>query len=163
MFGKLHHSLVGWVMVAVILATGYYVALTYPNPADDALARGEVYIYFVDDSSNATDVLPVRRDIKKNQSLEVAIPLVAEELFKGPTGEERDGGLSTAIPEGVQLVDSRMEGKTAVLNFNDRIEQVAGSATVLLIRKQLEMTFDHLPGVLDVELQVGGRPILLEP
>lgn len=161
MFAKLSHGWLGWVIAAIVLALGYYAAFMYPGPLDSELERGEVYVYFVDNNSNAEEVLAVRRDIEPGLDLESAIPLVAQHLLAGPNASE--AALSTAIPQGVTLISSEVSGGVATLNFSDEIENVAGSATVILLYKQIEMTFDHLAGVREVRVLVEGEEPQIEP
>ncbi|MGM0482593.1 MAG: GerMN domain-containing protein, partial [Patescibacteria group bacterium] len=84
--------------------------------------------------------------------------LALEELLAGPTEEEEDQGYSTAINEGVEILDFSIQEGTAQVDFSSELnEDVAGSATVLAIRGQIENTLRQFDPVDNVVIMVEGE------
>ncbi|MGM0629288.1 MAG: GerMN domain-containing protein, partial [Patescibacteria group bacterium] len=108
----------------------------------------EISVYFMTVEDGQEDIVSVEREVSGEERIEV---LALEELLAGPTEEEEDQGYSTAINEGVEILDFSIQEGTAQVDFSSELnEDVAGSATVLAIRGQIENTlrqFDPVDNV----------------
>ena len=162
-------KLPGWwpvFLAGIVVGLGYYMAFLAPNDVERALTRGETYIFLARSTPTDFEIIPIQRQITKGLNLEAAAKATIEELLKGPTEFDRENGFFSAIPEGVVVNQVRIEDDLITVDFNNRIDQgVAGSATVLAIRGQLEKTLLRLPGIKQYRLTVdgGSREVQLEP
>jgi spore germination protein GerM len=154
-----------YILAALVLGGGYYIALTQPTEIDKQIATGEVYIYFARSGETDIEMVPVRRDIAVKQTDNQALMLAMQALLMGPTAAEKTAGLLTAIPSGTVINSAVIDGGVAELDFNELIDKnVAGSATVIAIRDQIEKTAKRFSGVTSVKMTVNGeREVMLEP
>ncbi|MDD5447597.1 MAG: GerMN domain-containing protein [Actinomycetota bacterium] len=81
-------------------------------------------------------------------------------LLEGPTEEEREEGLTTAIPDGTKLNSYSVENGVARLDFSSRLlEYGGGSAMVESITNQIMKTvIDNGSGIEEVKITVDGVP-----
>lgn len=101
-------------------------------------------------------VSAVEREVPKTQAVARA---ALNSLLAGPTQAETNQGLTTNIPNGVELNDIRIESGTAYADFSEELNQVGGSCLVTAIRAQIEETLLQFPTVDDVVISVdGGNP-----
>lgn len=152
-------------MGALILVLGYWLAFNQPTELQKQVSDGEVYVYWVKTTPTDFEVVPQRRVLSAGLDNEVALKLTMEMLMVGPTDNEKLTGLTTAIPKDAVVRSVKITGNKATVDFNEKIDTgVAGSATVLAIREQLDSTIRRFPGIDEVELTVNGeRPVQLEP
>ncbi len=81
-----------------------------------------------------------------------------EELFKGPTAEEKKAGYFTNIPAGVTIQKLTIENGLAKVDLNEKLEQgVGGSCRVDSIRAQITQTLKQFPTVQNVIISINGR------
>lgn len=100
-------------------------------------------------------VWPVERTIPKTPAVARA---ALEELFKGPTPQEKSGGYFTSINPGVTIQRLVIEGGTAYADFDRRLEDaVGGSCRVAAIRGQITETLRQFPTVNEVVVSIDGR------
>jgi len=80
------------------------------------------------------------------------------ELLKGPTTAEKSAGVTTVIPDGVQINSIRRTGDTIYADFDSTLEfQVGGSCRVQAIRSQITNTLKQFSGVNNVVISINGR------
>ncbi|OHA63960.1 MAG: hypothetical protein A2667_01325, partial [Candidatus Wildermuthbacteria bacterium RIFCSPHIGHO2_01_FULL_47_27] len=109
----------------------------------------------MDPEFSCNKVFAVERIIPKTQAMARA---ALEELFKGPTEEEKAQGFLTSMPPGVQIQRLSIENGTAKADFNDALEyQVGGSCRVSAIRAQITETLKQFPTVQQVVISIDGR------
>jgi hypothetical protein len=107
-------------------------------------------------SVECDEVSAVEREVSKTQAVARA---ALNALLAGPTQAETNQGLTTNIPNGVELNDIRIENGTAYVDFSEELNQVGGSCSVTAIRAQIEETLLQFPTVDDVVISVsGGNP-----
>lgn len=84
------------------------------------------------------------------------------ELLRGPTEQDREDGLTTAIPPGTRLLNYRVAGVRAEADFSAELASFGGgSAYVLAITDQLTHTImANDERVTEVELFVEGVPAI---
>ncbi|MGM0482521.1 MAG: GerMN domain-containing protein [Patescibacteria group bacterium] len=115
----------------------------------------EISVYFMTVEDGQEDIVSVEREVSGEERIEV---LALEELLAGPTEEEEDQGYSTAINEGVEILDFSIQEGTAQVDFSSELDEgVAGSATVLAIRAQIENTLVQFDPIDDVVIMVEGE------
>lgn len=96
-----------------------------------------------------TRIQSVSRDI--DDDLDAA----AAALLAGPTADEADQGLRSAIPPRLEITGTRRVGNVVVVDVGAELGELSGSTLVLALA-QLVYTFDNLEGVDGVSLTVGG-------
>lgn len=100
-------------------------------------------------------VFEVLRLIPETKTIEEA---TIRELLKGPGINDKANGYYTAINENVTLLSLKIENGVAFADFDSELEkEVAGSAKVLLIRKQIEETLKQFPEINDVIISIERR------
>lgn len=79
-------------------------------------------------------------------------------LLAGPTDDEQDRGLSTALPSGLSLRTTRESNGIVALDLDTDSGGRSSSETVLAVG-QLVLTATSLPGVQAVRFTRDGRPV----
>lgn len=83
---------------------------------------------------------------------------VLEQLFMGPTADEREEGLATQLSSGWTVRSADLAGRTLVIDLGaDTLEVLEGQSQRQAIA-QIVFTVTGLPGVDDVLLQIEGNP-----
>ena len=80
-------------------------------------------------------------------------------LLAGPTGAERDGGLSTQIPRGTRLLGVSIENGVASVDFTSDYGAGAGSRSLQLRLAQVVYTLTQFPTVRAVRFELNGAPV----
>ena len=118
-----------------------------------------VKAYFAKDEVTAEDcsiVFPVDRTVEKTTDV---ARVALEELFKGPTEQEKNSGYSTSINPGVKIQKLSIDEKgVAWVDFSSELEdQVGGSCRVSVIRSQIIFTLLQFPTVKNVVISINDR------
>ncbi len=122
---------------------------------DPSREYAEVNLYFVQVINGQEDIIPSEREVPLINGIERS---ALEALLEGPDEEESAEGYTTAINTGVEILEMEISGGFARVSFSSRLEDgVAGSATVVAIRRQIEMTLTQFDTVERVEIAVEGR------
>lgn len=109
----------------------------------------------MDPEFSCNKVFSVQREIPYTKAVARA---VLEELLKGPTEEEKKDGFFTNINSGVKINSLVVDGRTAKVDFDERIEyQVGGSCRVSAIRAEITETLKQFESVDEVIISVDGR------
>lgn len=113
----------------------------------------EVSVFLASVQEQETRMAPVTRTVP------AGTPAGAlRELLEGPTPEEKARGLQTEIPPGTKLRKLTIENGKATASFSPELDrEVAGSARVTTIRRQIELTLRQFPEVEEVVIEVDGR------
>ena len=110
----------------------------------------EIELYFVMIVDGQEQIVAVPRSIPYTTAVARA---ALEELLGGPI----NGGISTAIPEGVTLKGITVENGIARADFDGKLQEgVADSARVTAIRQQIEMTLLQFDTVQEVIITING-------
>jgi spore germination protein GerM len=100
-------------------------------------------------------LVPVSRPLLNEQA---PLKTALQELLKGPNAQEQLRGFSTQIPKEVALLDCRLSGGVAILNFNRQLENYGGgSARLKGLLRQIVFTATALPNVGQAWLWVEGE------
>jgi hypothetical protein len=84
-------------------------------------------------------------------------------LLAGPSEEERAAGVSTAVPEGSELLDLAVEGGLATADLSGAFGSGGGSLSVRMRLAQLVYTLTQFPTVDGVALELDGRRVEVFP
>lgn len=134
-------------VVVVLLAVGCGGSDTSPPDLDQRvlvyLLRGEA-------------VGAVAREAPSSAALERT---VVEELLAGPTEEELQAGLGTAITEGTELLDVDVEDGIATVDLSGEFDDGGGSASMFTRLAQVVFTLTRLDAVEGVVFRIDGAPV----
>jgi spore germination protein GerM len=105
-------------------------------------------------SQECDAVFPVSRAVPRTPATAEA---ALRQLLSGPTAEEQQQGYATNIPAGSELRSISLDQGTARVDFNEALNQAAGSCRVTAIRAQITQTLQQFPSVRQVIISVNGR------
>lgn len=112
-------------------------------------------LYFLREAGTDLQLVKVNRKLNVSET-----PLVdcLNALLGGPTAGEEQLGLMSFIPSGARIISARVNGNTAVINFNEEFRYNTlgreGSAAQL---KQIVWTATEFPNVHNVQIQIEGN------
>jgi spore germination protein GerM len=119
------------------------------NPEEVAIS-----LYYAEVVEGMEELVGVDRTIISTES---NLPFkTLEALLEGPTESEKEEGYFSAIPEEAKVLSLEIEDGTATALFNPEFNEVAGSATVTIIRDQVEETLFQHEGIEEVLIEVEG-------
>ncbi len=114
-------------------------------------------VYFSNSEMSAmedcSEVFPVERTVSSTEAIGTA---ALSELLKGPTGEEKNEGYFTSLPDGVVLNSLNIEESNAYADFNEALNQGGGSCMMENRRAQITETLKQFPTVDSVIISVNG-------
>ncbi|MGI8775300.1 MAG: Gmad2 immunoglobulin-like domain-containing protein [Actinomycetota bacterium] len=106
--------------------------------------------------SNGTRLHVVHRELPGTTAVGRA---AVEALLQGPTEDELDDGISTAIPEGSRLLDLDIADGTATVDLSAEYESGGGSASVLGRLAQVVFTLTQFETVDEVAFRLEGEEV----
>ncbi len=112
-----------------------------------------VDVYFVTVEDGVESAVPVQREIFVTQEMGTNTLF---QLLEGPTGEEEADGYSTAIDGDTTLNSLSIEEGVARADFSVELD-ASGSATVTMIRDQIEKTLLQFETVDEVVISIEGE------
>ncbi|HBU07219.1 MAG TPA: hypothetical protein DEB09_04005 [Candidatus Magasanikbacteria bacterium] len=133
------------------------IATTTDNIKNDTMI---IFVYFPNKlfDSNMVDcskVFTTERSIIKTSAVGRS---ALEELFKGPTDQEKEAGYFTTIPEGVKIQKLTIENGVAKVDLSKELEyQVGGSCRVGSIIAEITETLKQFSTVKSVIISIDGR------
>jgi len=152
------------IIILIAIAAGILVYILYPLPP--AEAPGETTFVKVFFSNKFEDpeglycdkvYFAERKAPKTQNSLQLA-RFAVEELLKGPTDIEKEGGFFTNINPDVKINDLIVQEGEAAVDFNKTLEEnVGGSCRTAAIRAQIIETLKQFPEIKEVIISVEGR------
>jgi hypothetical protein len=132
-----------------------------PKPAPPAKPEGirdrALYYIQVDRGDGTILSIKVLRKIPVSDS-----PMLdaLNALLQGPSEEEQGRGLISLIPGNVTILDARVLGKTAYINFNEDFQyNQYGAEGYIAQLRQVVWTATEFPTVEDVQFLVEGRRV----
>lgn len=110
------------------------------------------------------------REVAEDDTEELA-KAAMEALVAGPTPEEREFGLGTAIPEGTVVHGVKIDAGTATVDLSDQFQSGGGSLSMLLRVTQVVCTLTQFEDVDEVAFEldgkktaaIGGEGIIVDP
>lgn len=126
-----------------------------------------------DTGSPTTPVPAVQRDVRvylvRGEHVGVARRSVAAtpavlraaltDLLAGPTAEEEGWGLTSAVPDGVEVLGVDLADGTATVDLSGAFDDGGGSLSMFLRLAQLVHTATQFPTVARVALRLDGEPV----
>jgi germination protein M len=133
-------------VLAVLVAAG--VAVTGCTPK-------EIDVYFISAGENA---IAVMREVSVAADAELTT-VAMEELLAGLTAQELETqpALSTAIPEGTELLGVTVENGIAKVDLSSEYEEGAGSFSIISRVGQVVYTLTDLEDVAAVDFYIEGE------
>ncbi|MCM8772997.1 MAG: GerMN domain-containing protein [Candidatus Omnitrophica bacterium] len=122
------------------------------------IKESKVYIYLTH-QNDQTYLVPVVRKIKYTKKIEEKIKNAINELFKGPTEEEKEAGLSTSLNEDSKLLNVSIEKDTVNLDFSENIEEGGGTSLMETRIAQIVYTATQFPEIKKVRFLIEGKTI----
>jgi len=123
-----------------------------PQPVKPAENRGSIYL--IQESNKM--LVKVNRNLNPNTPLTDSI----NALLAGPAPDEIMSGIESFVPEGSRLLSARVEGTTAVLNFNKEFTyNTRGREGCEFQIKQIVWTATEFPNVLNVQFLIDGKEV----
>lgn len=96
------------------------------------------------------------RVIPKTQEVGAA---AMKALLEGPTAEEKQAGMSSAIPEGTTFLSLSIENGIATVNLSKEYASGGGSLSMFTRLAQVVFTLTQFPTVQGVNFKLDGQPI----
>ncbi len=116
-----------------------------------------IKIYFADSKNQNTNcdktIASERQIIKTPKIAQAAI----ETLLDGPNTQEKESGLTTAIPAGSELNSVSITNGTAFADFNQTTESGGGSCSMTQRIAQIKQTLLQFPTIQKVTLSIDGK------
>ena len=132
---------------------------TFEMPIVFETDTANVKVFFnnskLDPAFLCTKVFPTTRAIPWTEGIGRA---AIEELFKGPTAEEKAMDYFTNINPNVRINSLTIENGTARVDLSDELDRnVGGSCRVTAIRAQITETLKQFPTVQQVVISINGK------
>lgn len=150
------------VVMALLLGFGAAVPVRAAAPADATPAPSPaaektipVLAYLLDEDER---VVPVRRVIEVGPNRAVGATTLRA-LFEGPTREETDAGLTSAIDAETELLDLDIDAETKVATADITDPIAAGNAAPTAAIAQIAFTLTQFPSVAEVQVLIDGEPV----
>jgi germination protein M len=162
MMFRRHAAATRWLLAALIVVlttTGLTVAAAQSPEADERTMTLSVY-FLRDNERGDPKIGTAHREIVVPEDKAVAAAAMRE-LLAGPTKDEEDAGLATAIPEETELIDLALESETKVVtvNLSDEFESGGGSLSMRARLAQVVYTLTQFPTIETARFQLEGEPV----
>ncbi len=116
---------------------------------------GRIYLVASGESGQQRQLRSVQRDVRTTP--EALLPeILLLLLLNGPSQNELDTRMITAIPTGTELLATRRSGSTLFIDITDEITELTGEALTLAVA-QIVFTASELPGVRAIRLRINGE------
>lgn len=167
MSGRTSHPLRRWSAAAILLAVlgaGCTIAedagpRLIPDeqrgqfgarPSGD-VAAGSTHVFMIapgsdDEQSKLRSVL---RDVENDPEA------IYESLFAGPNAAEQASGLSSVLPDELELLGARVRGRVLTIDVNDALQELTPDALRFAVA-QIVITASEIDGVERVRLRIDG-------
>ena len=124
-----------------------------PTPSGTTIVRA---YFFLDGEPGTAGLVGVLREVPETRAVATA---AMNALIAGPAASERDGGISSAVPAGTQLLGLTIENGVATVDLSSEFESGGGSASVLTRLGQVVFTLTQFPTVDSVVFRIEGRTV----
>ncbi len=115
-----------------------------------------VLVYFVRAEGAGSTLIDVPRRVA-GRTPGAVLAAAMEELMAGPSPQERQAGLLTAIPPGTRLRHVRIESGIAVVDVSGEVEAGGGSSSMLGRLWQIVYTATQFPLAPRVRILIDGQ------
>lgn len=117
---------------------------------DEAAGTNRIFLQAPTRGEQETQLRSVLRDVPNNAEA------ILQSLIAGPNSAEREAGLTTLLPEGLELLGARLRARTLTVDVNDVFRELTPD-TLRLAVAQIVATADEIDGVENVRLQIDGE------
>lgn len=111
--------------------------------------------FWLDGQPGSAGLVAVLREVPGTKAVATA---AVNAVLAGPTDFEASRSITTAIPDGSQLLGITIADGVATVNLSKEFESGGGSASVLTRLGQLVYTLTQFPKVDEVVFQIEGQP-----
>jgi germination protein M len=111
-----------------------------------------VKVYF----ARGEKIAAASRVIPKTQQVGAA---AMKALLEGPTAAEKEGGMTTSIPEGTTFLDLEVQNGIATINLSKEYSSGGGTLSMMMRLAQVVFTLTQFPTVEGVSFALDGVPI----
>lgn len=132
---------------------------TPPSAGPTATPSGTTIVrayFFLNGKPGIAGLVGVLREVPETRAVATA---AMHALITGPSAAERDGGISSAVPAGTQLLGLTIENGVATVDLSSEFESGGGSASVLTRLGQVVYTLTQFPTVDSVLFRIEGRTV----
>jgi Spore germination protein len=117
----------------------------------------EISVYFLNIESQEEELVEVKRTIPYEPGISIHFAAI-NQLLNGPTEDESERGIFSMINPGTVVYDLTIEDGVAIVDFNEKLQEgVAGSASVMAIRNQIERTLLQFDDINEVVISINGE------
>jgi sporulation and spore germination protein/immunoglobulin-like protein involved in spore germination len=124
-----------------------------PTPAGTMIVRA---YFHLGGGTGTAGLVGLLRVVPESKGIATA---AMNALLAGPSGTERDGGISSAVPGGSQLLGLSIANGVATVDLSSEFESGGGSASVLTRLGQVVYTLTQFPTVDSVLFRIEGRTV----
>jgi len=154
-----------WIIVLGVMVILGYQYMNNSDSLNQSATTQEVSVFFNENKPTEVVQVAVKRNVEASEDeAELALAAV-EKLLEGPTADEQDRGLMTAIPTDTVVHNIVIQNGVATVDFNEAFDfQVGGATLVTAIREQVEQTLRQFRSISFVKMTINGtRDAILEP
>ena len=114
-------------------------------------------LFFHDPKRAPTDCSKVFAHAEQMPASKSALRLLVEALLRGPSPAAAAKGAAASFPQGSEVRSVTIRDGAAIVDFNERLQNVGGACRAQAIRASLEQTLTRLPGVKRVIVRANGN------
>lgn len=139
-------------MLVIVLAAAVVVAVWWwLRPV-----QATVSVYFVRGEGAGSALQEVGRTVR-GRGMQALLAAAIRELLAGPAPQERQAGLTTAIPTGTRLRSLHLEDGVVIVDFSGDVESGGGSSSMLGRLWQIVYTATQFPQAPRVRILIDGQ------
>ncbi len=116
-------------------------------PGDVAAGSNRIFLLASGTGDQASRLRSVRRDVPNDPEA------IFQSLIDGPNDSEREAGLVTVLPDGLELQTVRQAGRTLTISVNDVFNELTPDALRIAVA-QLVATANEIESVENLRLQI---------
>lgn len=117
---------------------------------DAAAGTSRIFLLAPPSGDQEARLRSVRRNVPDNPED------IFESLIAGPNESEREAGLSSFLPDDIELESARLRGRTLTVNVNDSFDGLTPEALRVAV-SQLVATANEIDTVENLRLQINGE------
>ncbi len=117
---------------------------------DEAAGSNRVFLLAPAAGDQEARLRSVRRDVPSDAES------ILNSLIDGPNSAEREAGLASNLPDGLELDTARLRGRILTVSVNDVFRELTSDALRIAVA-QLVATANEIDGVESLRLQIGSE------
>lgn len=120
------------------------------STGDEATGSNRVFLLAPTAVDQESRLRSVRRDVPSDAED------ILNSLIDGPNSAEREAGLSSNLPDGLEVNSARLRGRILTVSVNDVFRELTSDALRIAVA-QLVATSNEIDGVESLRLQIGNE------